>query len=90
MEIVKAYADAAASLLNLQASEKLLSAAQESLNTSQRKYEEGVADILEILNTQAALSDAKQERIRSLDEWRSSRLRLLANAGLMGSEVGAP
>lgn len=90
MEVVKAHADAAASLQNLQASENLLSAAQESLNTSQRKYDKGAADILEILNTQSALADAKQERIRSLAEWRSARLRLLANAGLMGREVVTP
>ncbi|MFA7061624.1 MAG: TolC family protein [Pedobacter sp.] len=88
MEVVKAHADAAASLQNLQASENLLNAAQESLNTSQRKYEKGAADILEILNTQAALSDAKQERIRSLAEWSSARLRLLANVGVMGREEG--
>ncbi len=90
MEVVKAHADAAASLQNLQASENLLSAAQESLNTSQRKYDKGAADILEILNTQSALSDAKQERIRSLAEWRSARLRLLAGVGLMGREAVIP
>ena len=87
MEVVKAYADAAASLQNLQASKNLLIAAQESLNTSQRKYDKGAADILEILNTQSALSDAKQERIRSLAEWCSARLHLLANAGVMGREA---
>lgn len=90
MEVVKAYADATASLQNLQASEKLLSAAQESLNTSQRKYGKGAADILEILNTQTALSDAQQERIRSLAEWRSARLRLLSNVGMMGRSAVAP
>lgn len=83
-EVVKTYADALASVQNLQASEHLLSAAQESLNASQRRYEKGAADILEILNTQAALSDAQQERIRSLSEWRSARLRLLASVGLIG------
>lgn len=88
MEVVKAYADASTSLQNLDGSEKLLNAAQESLNTSQRKYEKGAADILEILNTQAALTDAQQERIRSLSEWRSARLRLLASVGLMGREKG--
>lgn len=87
MEVVKAYADAVASLQNLQASKNLLNAAQEALNTSQRKYDKGAADILEILNTQSALSDAKQERIRSLAEWSSARLRLLANVGLMGHEA---
>jgi len=84
MEVVKAHADASASLLNLQASETLLAAAQDALGVSKRKFERGAADILEILNTQSALADAQQERIRSLAEWRSARLRLLANAGLMG------
>ncbi len=90
MEVVKAHADADAALQNLQASEKLLAAAQESLGVSQRKYEKGAADILEILNTQTALSEAGQERIRCLDEWRSARLRLLANAGLMGRSAVNP
>jgi len=87
MEVVKAHADATSSLQNLQASENLLSAAQESLNASRRKYEKGAADILEILTTQAALADAQQERIRSLAEWRAARLRLLANVGVMGREA---
>ncbi|MBY0579094.1 MAG: TolC family protein [Burkholderiales bacterium] len=84
MEVVKSHADAVAALQNLQASEVLLTAAQDALDVSKRKYEKGAADILEILSTQTALSDAQQERIRSLADWRSARLRLLANAGLMG------
>lgn len=83
MEVVKAHADATAALNNLQGSETLLTAAQESLSTSQRKYEKGAADILEILNMQTVLFDAQEERIRSLAEWRSARLRLLANVGMM-------
>ncbi|HVZ45072.1 MAG TPA: TolC family protein [Ramlibacter sp.] len=83
MELVKAHADASFALDNLQASEQLLMAAQESLDTLRRKYEGGAADILEILSAQMALSDAQEERIRSLSEWRSSRLRLLASAGVM-------
>jgi outer membrane protein len=90
MEVVKAHADAIAALGNLQASESLLTAAQDALSVSQRKYEKGAADILEILNTQASLADARQERIRSLAEWRSARLRLLANAGQMGRAAVAP
>jgi outer membrane protein len=89
-EVVKTYADAEASLNNLEASERLLGTAQESLDTSRRRYEKGAADILEILNTQTALSDARQERIRSLADWRSARLRLLSSAGLMGRDALAP
>jgi len=77
-------------LQSLQKSEKLPSAAQESLSSSQRKYEKGAADILEILQTQAALTDAQKERIASLSDWRSARLRLLASVGLMGREAVAP
>ncbi len=84
MEVVKAHADATSSLQNLQASEDLLRSAQDALSVSKRKYDKGAADILELLNTQAALADAEQERIRSLAEWRAARLKLLASAGLLG------
>lgn len=82
VEIVKAHTDAEISLRNLSVSEQLLNIARESLNVAQRKYEKGAADILEVLNTQAALADARQERIRSLAEWRSAGLRLMAGAGM--------
>lgn len=84
MAVVQAHADALSSLQNLQASQNLLNAAQEALATSQRKYDKGATDILEILNTQGALADAMQERVRCLAEWRSARLRLMANTGLLG------
>lgn len=90
MEVVKTHADATASLQNLQASEDLLGVAQESLNASKRRYDKGVADILEILTTQTALSDAQQEHIRSQAEWRAARLRLLTSVGLMGRSALVP
>ncbi len=84
MQVVKAYADATSALRNLEASATLLTAAQSALAVSQRKYDKGAADITEILSTQAALSNARQERVRCLAEWHSARLRLLASAGQMG------
>lgn len=87
MEIIKAHADATSTLHNLEASRILLDAAQSALVVSQRKYDKGAADIMEILNTQAALADAQKERIRCLAEWRSARLRLLASAGQIGRSV---
>ena len=83
MELVKAHADATSALQNHQASDALLKSAQESLAVSQRKYEKGAADILEMLNTQSALADAQMEHIRCQAEWNSARLRLLASAGKM-------
>lgn len=83
-DVVKAHADAMTSLGTLKASEQLLSSAQEAVKSSQRRYDLNAADVLEILNAQSALADAQQERIRAIAEWRSSRLRLLANAGVLG------
>jgi outer membrane protein len=40
---------------------------------------------VELLNAQAALADARTERTRSLAEWHSARLRLLAAAGVLDS-----
>lgn len=83
-DVVKAYADAASSLDNIGASEDLQNAAQEALASSRRRYDHGAADILEILNAQTALADARQERVRCAAEWRAARLRLLASAAQMG------
>jgi len=90
MEVVKAHADAGAALDNLDASARLLATAQEALAVSKRKYDQGAADILEILNAQTALAEARQERIRSLAEWRSARLRLLACGGVLGRTAIRP
>lgn len=89
MEVIKAHADASSALHNLEASAILLEAAQSALAVSQRKYDKGAADIMEILNTQGALFDAQKERIRCLAEWRSARLRLLASAGRIGRSAVA-
>lgn len=85
LEVVQAYSDAAAALKNLDASDALLKAAQSSLESSQRKYDKGAADVVEILSTQKALAEAQQERIRCLSEWRSGSLRVLAAAGRLGT-----
>jgi outer membrane protein len=82
-EIVRAHADAVSSLRNLQASQELLQAAEQSLESSRRRYSNGAASILELLTTQAALEDARSERVRCLAEWRTARLVLLASAGVL-------
>lgn len=85
-DVVKAHADAVASLGELDASRALLDSARLALKSSRRRYEHGVADILEVLNAQTALADAQQERVRSESDWRSARLRLRAAAGVLGRQ----
>jgi outer membrane protein len=83
MEVVKAYADAESSLRNLSVSEDLFQAARAALESSQRRYSGGATDILELLATQAALADARSQRVQCLAEWRAARLTLLNSAGLL-------
>lgn len=83
-EIVKSHADAISSLANLESSQKLLEAAGVALDSAVKRYDAGAADILELLNSQKALAEAREERIRCVSEWRSARLRLMADAGLLG------
>jgi len=83
-ELVKAYSDACSALDSLDASSLLLTAAEEALASSRRKYDKGAADIVEMLNSQKELADAKHERVRSVSDWRSARLRLMAATGKLG------
>lgn len=83
-ELANAFAENQAAQRNLSSSLRLLESAKMAMEDVQRKYERGLSDIIGILNVQAALADASQERIRALAEWRSARLRLLASAGELG------
>ena len=83
-DVIKAHADAVTSLGTLKASERLLASAREAVESSKRRYAKNAADILELLNTESALADAQQERIRAVAEYWSACLRLLANTGILG------
>ncbi len=82
-EIIKDFATNPNSW-SLQASQQLLRAAEASMHSSQKRYNKGAADILELLSTQNVLADAQQERVRCLSDWRSARLRLMSSAGVLG------
>lgn len=86
MEVIKTHADAEAALENLKASYRLLAVSRAAVQSSQKRYEKGAADILELLTTQNALAEAQQERARCLAEWLSARWRLIASAGVLDKE----
>lgn len=62
----------------------LLDVAQKSYVAAQRRYEIGVGSILELLNAQSSLAEAKRQRIQALTDWRSERLQLAAKLGRLG------
>jgi outer membrane protein len=87
MDIVKAHADAQAALADLDASQTLQQAAEAALASAKKRYDTGAADVLELITAEQALADADQERVRCLADWRSARLRLMANAGVLGTDL---
>lgn len=81
--VVKDHADATAALANLESSATLLQATEAAVGSARRRYEHGEGDVLELLTAESAYTDARQERIRCIAEWRSARLRLFADAGTL-------
>ena len=92
-----ASADALHALRTWQAADHWVVAAFAALESAQRRYAAGAADILELLSAQSAHSEAAEERFRSQSEWHTARLQLLASAGVLNrstilrdAALGAP
>ncbi|MCF2135203.1 TolC family protein [Mycetohabitans endofungorum] len=69
---------------NLGNSSALLSLAQRSYDAANHRYRKNVGNMLELLNAQSALANAKRQRIQALTDWRSARLQLAAKLGKLG------
>jgi outer membrane protein len=66
---------------NVVNAEKLLQAAQKSFEATQRRYEGGAGNILELLSAQSAYASAQQQHIQAQSDWRIARLALSASLG---------
>jgi outer membrane protein len=66
---------------NLVSTAALLDIATRSFEAARHRYAAGVGNILELLNAQTALADAKKQRVQALTDWRNDRLQLAAKLG---------
>ncbi len=82
------HADARAALANLKAARQLATAARLAMESLQRKYERGAADLIQMNQSLAALALARAELIKCWSEWQSARLRLVV-MGAAATEAGA-
>lgn len=85
LDVWSSYQALDASTRNAQNSAKLLDTAQRAWQAAQHRYDAGVGNILELMNTQAALANAKQRRIQSLAQWDNARVDLAAKLGRLGA-----
>ena len=69
---------------NIGNSAMLLDIAQRSYAAAEHRYLAGVGNILELLNAQTSLANAKKQRIQALTDWRTARLQLAGALGRLG------
>lgn len=81
LDVWTAYQALTMTTRNLGASAELLRVAQRSFDAAQNRYRTGVGSMIELLNAQSAVAGARRQRIRSLTDWRASRLDLAASLG---------
>ncbi len=75
-EMVATHADAQSAWRNLNAANGLLLVSQEALASTQRLYQSGATDILQLNHALSNLKQAQQEQIQAQAQWLRARLKL--------------
>jgi outer membrane protein len=86
LDVWSSYQTLMGATQNAQNSANLLSIAQRSWDAAKHRYDAGVGNILELMNTQAALANAKQRRVQSLADWDNARVDLASKLGTLDRE----
>ncbi|SPS02337.1 TolC family protein [Cupriavidus taiwanensis] len=84
LEVWSSYQAVRTATDSVKYSATLLDTAQQSFNAAEHRYQAGVGNILELLNAQTALANAKQQRVQALADWKATRLRLAGSLGRLG------
>lgn len=84
LDVWKSYQLLETESANLKAAGELVSNARESFNVARGRYKAGVGNIIELLNAQSALANAERQRIKSVSNWHTARLKLAASVGKIG------
>lgn len=81
LDVWKSYQALQTNIQNVGNTATLKQIAQRSFDVAKHRYAVGVGNILELVAAQKALSEAKQQRIQALTDWRAARLQLAAKMG---------
>lgn len=84
LEVWKSYQALRTENENMKAADVLVSSARQSFLVAQGRFKAGVGNILELLSAQSAVAGAEQQRIKSVSNWHTARLKLAANIGKLG------
>jgi outer membrane protein len=86
LDVWNSYQTLTGTTRNAENSANLLAIAQRSWEAAKHRYDAGVGSILELMNTQAALANAKQRRVQALADWDNARVDLASKLGTLGRE----
>lgn len=83
LEVVTSYYSYQTAVQALQSSQEFLIYAQEAFNATSVGYQSGTNTIVDVLNTQAALSNAKTSTIQSKTQWAIALSNIAYSAGFL-------
>ena len=84
LQVWTSYFDLKTAEQRLKASDDLLRSATELLEVARGQYQSGVGTILDLLSAQAALEDARAQRVKARSDWFLSLAQLAYGTGTLG------
>ena len=87
LDVWTAYQNLKTANETITASNVLLLSAEESSRVSLGRYKEGVGNIIDTLNAQSALANAKQQKIQSVLNWNIARTTLAQSIGVLDNAM---
>jgi outer membrane protein TolC len=81
LDVWRAYHDLRTASESISAARTLLNSAEESSRVALGRYKAGVGNILDVLNAQSALADARQQYIQASLNWNIARAVLAQSIG---------
>ncbi|MFZ5756475.1 MAG: TolC family protein [Pseudomonadota bacterium] len=72
------------------AADALVDSAQESLRAARARYGAGLGDLINVLNAQSTLADARRQQLRARYDWYRARIALARASGELGWSDLAP
>jgi outer membrane protein len=87
LDVWTAYQNLKTANESINASNVLVASAEESSRVALGRYKEGVGNIIDTLNAQSALANAKQQKIQSVLNWNIARTTLAQSIGVLDNAM---
>ena len=83
LDVWQAWQALNTALARVGATDSLLASAQESSRAALARYRAGLGSLLNVLNAQSSLADARQQQARARYDWAAARLQLAQASGVL-------